>query len=75
MNPIHQTIEGRTGDNESKSLSLEEMDVLYRRCHQLHDEEIILIIGRFFSVMKKFFFRSRKTWDYGGSPNKLQCRE
>ncbi|GAB6190960.1 hypothetical protein [Desulfocastanea catecholica] len=59
MNPINQTIEDRTGDYESKSLSLEEMDVLCRKCHQLHDEEIILIIGRFFRVMKKFFSAER----------------
>lgn len=69
MNPINQTIEDRTGVYESKSLTLEEMDVLCRKCHQLHDEEIILIVGRFFRVMKKFFFR-RKKWDHHASPNK-----
>ena len=60
MNPTNQSIKERPGDYESKSLTLEEMDVLCRKCHHLHDEEIILVIGRFFRVMKKFFTQNAK---------------
>ncbi len=68
MKSANQTIEG-IGESESKSLTLEEMDVLCRKCHQLHDEEILLIIGRFFRVMKNLF-SSRKKWNHQVSPSK-----
>jgi hypothetical protein len=60
MDPTNQSIKDRPGDYESKSLTLEEMDVLCRKCHHLHDEEIILVIGRFFRVLKKFFTQNAK---------------
>jgi len=59
MNHTNQSIKDRPKDYESKSLTLEEMDVLCRKCHHLHDEEIIQVIGRFFRVMKGFFRRTK----------------
>ncbi len=69
MNPTNQSSKDRSGDFDHKSLTLEEMDVLCRKCHHLHDEEILLILGRFFRVMKKFFTRS-EMGHHHASPSK-----
>lgn len=68
MKPTNHTIEDRIGDCGSKSLTLEEMDILCRKCHHLHDEEVVLIIGRLLGVIKDFF--SQKKMDDNASPSK-----
>lgn len=35
--------------------SLEKMDVLARKCHHLHDEETLQILGRFFWAVQSVF--------------------
>lgn len=42
-------------DTETKELSLEELDVLCRKCHHMHDEEILRILARFFGKLATFF--------------------
>lgn len=42
-------------DAEKKELSLEELDVLCRKCHHLHDEEILRFLARFFHKIATFF--------------------
>ena len=38
-----------------KEVSLEELDVLCRQCHHLHDEEVLRIVARFFLENKNVF--------------------
>lgn len=38
-----------------EELSLEELDELCRKCHHLHDEEVLRILSRFFSRLAHFF--------------------
>ncbi|BHH81932.1 hypothetical protein [Desulforhopalus sp. 52FAK] len=40
---------------EKKELSLEELDVLCRKCHHMHDEEILRFLARFFRRIATFF--------------------
>jgi len=69
MNPTNHSTKDRLEYYESKRLTLEEMDVLYRKCNQLHNEEIIYIIGRFFRLMKRFFTQN-EMGHHHASPSK-----
>ncbi len=69
MNLTNQAIKERPENYEPKSLTLEEMDVLCRKCHHLHDEELILMIGRFFRTVKKFFKQNEMSHHHA-SPSK-----
>jgi len=42
---------------EHRELSLEELDVLCRKCHHMHDEEILRMLSRFFAKLAAFFDR------------------
>jgi hypothetical protein len=45
---------------EVKELSLEEIDILCRKCHHMHDEEILQILFRFFSQLRNIFSSEEK---------------
>ena len=42
-------------NSEHKKLTLEEMDILCRKCHHLHDEEILNVIVGVYAKLRKFF--------------------
>ena len=42
-------------EQEVKELSLEEIDVLCRKYHHMHDEEVLRICSRFFHKMVNLF--------------------
>lgn len=41
--------------SNSRQLSLEEIDLLVRKCHHLHDEEIAKSVARLFKRIGEFF--------------------
>jgi hypothetical protein len=43
-----------------KEVTLEELDVLCRQCHHLHDEEVLRIVARFFSKIKTLFKHEKR---------------
>lgn len=43
------------GTVTEKEVSLEELDVLCRQYNHLHDEEVLRIVGRFFSKITTLF--------------------
>ncbi|MFT5729174.1 MAG: hypothetical protein ACI8PB_003337 [Desulforhopalus sp.] len=43
-----------------KEVSLEELDVLCRQCHHLHDEEVLRIVARFFTKIKTLFKHEKR---------------
>lgn len=55
MTLTNQKINNSTLAHEPKSVTLEEMDVLCRKCHHLHDEEILLVLSGIFRRIKKIF--------------------
>lgn len=46
--------------NRVKEMSLEELDHLCRKCHHLHDEEVLRIAARFFRRLANFFDASEQ---------------
>ena len=50
-----ETTTHTNGTVVQKEVSLEELDVLCRKCNHLHDEEILHIISRFFTKVRNFF--------------------
>ncbi|MGB3211091.1 MAG: hypothetical protein WBB19_10335 [Desulforhopalus sp.] len=61
MKPTNQKVKNSTLAHEQKSLTLEEMDLLCRKCHHLHDEEILVILRGFFRKLKKIFTQKEMT--------------
>lgn len=49
------TTTNNNGKVVQKEVSLEELDVLCRKYNQLHDEEVLRIVARFFSKIASFF--------------------
>ncbi|WP_028585569.1 hypothetical protein [Desulfogranum mediterraneum] len=69
MNHINQNPHSHFADLESKTLSLEQVDKIARKCHHLHDEEILLIISRFLTRLKKRFSKKISV-EQGGAATK-----
>ncbi len=46
MNPTIQSVDTNTKNDEVVQVTLEEMDVMCRKCNQLHDEEIVKFLER-----------------------------
>ena len=47
MNPTIQSVEKSRLYEVSDQMTLEEVDILCRKCNQLHDEEILKTLGKF----------------------------
>lgn len=61
MNSKTEEINSNDGSQETKKeYSLEEIDVLCRKYHHLHDEEILRILGRFFRKWANFFYKDEQ---------------
>jgi hypothetical protein len=40
---------------EHKEFSLEELDLLGRKCHHFHDEELLMMVSQFFHKLEELF--------------------
>lgn len=58
MNIPHHRSAELVSKQDRRELSLEEMDVLTRKCHHLHDEEIARLISRIFTKASNLFEKS-----------------
>ncbi len=55
MNPTIQSINNSKEKNSYENITLEQMDVLGRKCHHLHDEEILLRFSQIFKMIGHMF--------------------
>jgi hypothetical protein len=55
MNPTTHSIESSQQENRNELITLEQMDVLCRKCHQLHDERILILLSRSLRWAANFF--------------------
>ena len=56
----HNTTPNDNSTVVEKEVSLEELDVLCRQCHHLHDEEVLRIVARFFTKIKTLFKHEKR---------------
>jgi hypothetical protein len=52
MNPTNQNIAHSKQVESRNNLTLEEVDLIGRKCNQLHDEEILITLARIWKMFK-----------------------
>ncbi|WP_136810224.1 hypothetical protein [Desulfosediminicola flagellatus] len=60
MNPTTQNIDYSKQNEAPEYVTLEQMDVICRKCNQLHDEEILIAFGRVWKKLVGMFIRTEE---------------
>jgi hypothetical protein len=60
MHPTNQGINKSRENYDSEALTLEQIDIIVRKCHHLHDEEVLASFTRFFRMLKTLL--GQKKW-------------
>jgi hypothetical protein len=55
----NNTATDNKGTVAEKQISLEELDVLCRQCHHLHDEEVFSVVSGFLSKLATLFMHEK----------------